>query len=89
MYPRVSALVIRGPGDLWAGAPYPGVDLESGLLGPSLPYPGTESVLELGLIPAAERALDRLWFTSFTAPGAREGCPGALYESRGAASPLD
>ena len=84
-------MVIRGPGDLWAepGTPYPGLDFESGLVGPSLPYPGTESVLELGLIPAADRALDKLWFTSFTAPGASEGCPGALYESRGGAgSPL-
>ena len=63
-----------GPGDLWLD-PTPG-----------LTYPGTESALPpLGLIPAADRAELKLWFTSFTDPGARDEAD--LYESSGFLSP--
>ena len=64
-----------GPGDLWL-APTPG-----------LTYPGTESPLPLGLIPAADRAELRLWLTSFTDPGAREEAD--LYESSCFLSPTE
>ena len=77
----LSGLLIRaGPGDLWLLPPYLSDDLlPEPETGSDRPYPGTDSLFKLVLMPAAERADDKLWLTSLTAPGAREG--EALKES--------
>ena len=68
-------LISAGPGERWLLPPYLSEDLlPEPETGSERPYPGTDSLFKLVvLMPAAERADDKLWFTSLTAPGAREG----------------